>query len=68
MSLPRCPYCRAPLLGCPRGLACPGSHPWHNHPCPDCRWGLVCPTHHTHWPAGHQPPTSRTRTTATSTT
>ncbi len=51
-----CPYCRTPLQPCPHGPACPGSHPGHPHPCPDCFHGLVCPTHHHHWPAGHHHP------------
>ena len=62
-----CPYCAATLITCPRGSACPGSHPDHDHPCPDCQWGLVCPTHETHWPAGHLPPAVRNRPTATGT-
>jgi len=56
-----CRYCHQLLQPCPRGPACPGSHPGHASPCTDCRWGLVCPTHGWRWPAGHHPPTPRPR-------
>ncbi len=60
-----CPYCNSPLRGCPRGPNCSGSSPGHLHPCPDCRYGLVCPVHGHLWLAGHYPQVGRTRRQAT---
>lgn len=50
MTGPTCTHCAILLLPCPLGAACPGSHPYMDHPCRICFRGLTCPLHGDRWP------------------